>query len=384
MGWWPGDGNANDMAGTNNGVLMGGATANAPGYVGSSFKFDGTNGYVQIPDSPVFHRANLTVEAWVLFTSLDTPPLGGSYPGQQYIVFKQNTLSSEFEGFELSKDRYPPNVGTNDTFCWEVASAVGQLVFLESQTTIATNVWYHVVGVRGTNYIQLYINGNLEAQASVNFPQDYGNLPFYFGTSGQSYWDHRFAGELDEVSLYNRALSSSEAAALYAAGKAGKCKIPEFLTQPSGQNGYWGGNVTFTSIVAGVNPLAYQWQKNGGAIFSASNSTLQLTNLQMTNVGNYVVLVTNIAGSVTSSPAPLSVKVADVSIARANAQSVAALTLGGVSNKTYGIQSSTNLTDWVGLTNLTLTATVNVWPDPHSVTNAVRFYRIVPGPISVP
>ena len=52
VGWWPGDGNANDIVGTNNGMLQGGATATAAGVVGQAFSFDGTNGYVQIPDSP--------------------------------------------------------------------------------------------------------------------------------------------------------------------------------------------------------------------------------------------------------------------------------------------------------------------------------------------
>jgi hypothetical protein len=47
-------------------------------------------------------------------------------------------------------------------------------------------------------------------QTNVNFPQNYGTLPLYFGTSGQSYWDHKLRGALDEVSLYNRALSSNE------------------------------------------------------------------------------------------------------------------------------------------------------------------------------
>lgn len=257
VGWWPAEGNANDIIGTNNGTLMGGATANAPGVVGSAFRFDGTNGYVQFPDSPVFHPTNLTVEAWILFRTLDTPA-HNTYPGQDYIIFKQNSRSTDFEGIALEKDRYPPNVGTNDTFCWETTSAAGQLVFLESVTTIKTNVWYHVAGVRGSNYIQLYVNGKLEAQATVNFPQDYGNLPLYFGTSGESYYDCKFGGLLDEVSIYNRALTSNEIAAIYAAGSAGKCSAPMASSTSlslSTNSATYGDVVACTSTVTGSSPI---------------------------------------------------------------------------------------------------------------------------------
>jgi len=256
VGWWPGEGNANDVIGTNNGILMGGATANAPGVVGSAFQFDGTNGYVQFPDSPVFHPTNLTVEAWILFRTLDTPA-HNTYPGQDYIVFKQNSLSSNFEGIALEKDRYPPNVGTNDTFCWETTSSSGKLAFLESVTTIKTNVWYFVVGVRGNNYLQLYVNGKLEAQTNVNFQQNYGNLPLYFGTSGESYYDCKFGGLLDEVTLYNRALTSTEIAAIYAAGSAGKCRslaASSTALSLSTNLAVYGAPVTFTSTVTGSSP----------------------------------------------------------------------------------------------------------------------------------
>ena len=105
VGWWPGDGNGNDIIGTNNGVLQGGATATITGEVGQAFNFDGTNSFVQIPDVAALRPTNLTIETWVRFTSLDSSGTAGSPPGDQYIVFKQNTRSGDFEGFDLSKTR---------------------------------------------------------------------------------------------------------------------------------------------------------------------------------------------------------------------------------------------------------------------------------------
>src|SRR5258708_6435787 len=84
IGWWPGDGNANDLLGVNSGSLQGGASASAVGLNGMAFNFDGTNAYVQIPDSTSLHPTNLTIEAWVRFSSLDSAGSGGSPPGDQY------------------------------------------------------------------------------------------------------------------------------------------------------------------------------------------------------------------------------------------------------------------------------------------------------------
>ena len=145
-------------------------------------------------------------------------------------------------------------MGTKDTFCWETTSASGTLVFLESVTTIKTNVWYHVAGVRGSNYLQLYVNGKLEAQTNISFPQNYGNLPLYFGTSGQPYYDCKLGGLLDEVSLYDRALTSNEIAAIYAAGSTGKCRAlaASFtLLNLSTNLAVYGASVAFTSTVTG-------------------------------------------------------------------------------------------------------------------------------------
>ena len=148
IGWWPGDGSARDLVGTNHGTLEGGATADSNGMVGAAFNFDGTNKYVQIPDAPELNPQILSVECWVRFDNLDAP--GTSvYLGQQYLVFKQNERSDNFEGYVLSKDRT-----FADVILWEVTSASGQLVRIDTTSTVTTNVWYHLAGTRGSNFIQ--------------------------------------------------------------------------------------------------------------------------------------------------------------------------------------------------------------------------------------
>jgi hypothetical protein len=384
VGWWPGEGNANDIAGTNNGVLQGGANASAAGVVNSGMSFDGANGFVQIPDAAALKPANLTVISWVRFDSLDSAGNTPS-PGQQFVVFKQNSRASSFEGFLLSKER----VTGKDVFSWTITSAAGQSIRLDSIEAIVPGVWYHVAAVRGPDFLQLYLNGQLEAVTNVSFSQDYGNLPLYFGSSGQPSFDRKLSGALDEVGLFNRALSSSEIAADYFAGTNGKCKAPKFLAQPGDATGYWGSIATFTSTATGVLPLKYQWRKNGLPLPNATNSFLLLSNLQSTDAANYALQATNSFGSATSDSAQLKVYAANVAIAQSTnvgSQSVAALSISGVTGQLYGIQVSPSLgpsNHWTGLTNITLPAPSMSWFDLQSATQAQRFYRIVPGPIAV-
>ena len=107
---------------------------------------------------------------------------------------------------------------------------------------------------------------------------------------------------MDEPSLYNRALSSNEIAAIYNAGSGGKCPPaptpPAITIQPTNQTVVAWGHGDFSVAASGTPPLSYQWNFDGTNISGATNTTLTLTNVQLSQAGNYAVLVTNLYGSI--------------------------------------------------------------------------------------
>ena len=82
---------------------------------------------------------------------------------------------------------------------------------------------------------------------------------------------------------------------------------PAITSQPQSQTNSVGANVTFTVTATGTEPLAYQWRFNTTNIVGATTNSYTINDLQATNAGEYSVVVTNLAGSVTSSNATLTV-----------------------------------------------------------------------------
>ncbi|MCU0785680.1 MAG: immunoglobulin domain-containing protein [Verrucomicrobia bacterium] len=82
---------------------------------------------------------------------------------------------------------------------------------------------------------------------------------------------------------------------------------PSITTQPQSQTNTIGGNVSFSVVASGAAPLTYQWRFFGTNLNSATTNSYSLTNIQSTNAGDYTVVITNIAGSITSSVATLTV-----------------------------------------------------------------------------
>ena len=83
----------------------------------------------------------------------------------------------------------------------------------------------------------------------------------------------------------------------------GCAAAPEVKVQPQGQTIAAGGWVLLSVGAVGTSPLKYQWQKEGVAINGATNVFLQVRVLGANQAGNYRVVVTNSAGSVTSAVA---------------------------------------------------------------------------------
>lgn len=107
-------------------------------------------------------------------------------------------------------------------------------------------------------------------------------------------------------------------------------------THPQSQVANSGTTATFTIVGTGTAPFAYQWRKDGTAISGATNAILTLSSVQPTDAGNYSVMVTNFAGTVTSTPATLAVNIAATISTQPTSQTVVAGTTATLSVNAAG------------------------------------------------
>jgi hypothetical protein len=152
--------------------------------------------------------------------------------------------------------------------------------------------------------------------------------------------------------------------------------MPTITAQPISEVAVVGDDVDFDVTAAGAAPLAYQWQFAGTNLPAATNSMLTLTNLTMGQAGSYQVIVTNSAGSVTSSVANLTIYPTAAATLTAPLLSAGQFqfTVTGVPDFTYAVQVSTNLTNWTTIETNTspfVSTDTNVFDFPN------HFYRVL-------
>jgi hypothetical protein len=204
VGWWPGDGNNHDLAGTNNAIMVN--TTFAPGRVESAFSFDGPDSYVQIPKLGVGFASPFSIEAWVWHAT-------NAIDGQRYITLTPDATYLSYDTRGYGKG-FGFALATGDT-----------VVVLTSDIPVEPQKWYHLAGIYdGTNQT-FYVNGAPVAFATIGHP-------IQFGANGD--WLLNFPGSLvthtriDEPAVYKRALTAGEVQAHFNAGASGFCKTVQF------------------------------------------------------------------------------------------------------------------------------------------------------------
>lgn len=304
VSWWPAEGDATDASGVNPGYISNNLTF-AQGEVGLAFNFDGSSNYAIVPASAaldVGQGQGFTIEAWI--NPVDTGP--------RPIV------------------EWNPNAGTYGVHLWITQPADlyvnifdtqnNSHAFVSSGGPLTINAFQHVALTydQSSGVARVFFNGTILVETNLGsfIPQTSYDMYIGFRPPGAPYGQHAFNGLIDELSLYARALSDTEIQTIYAAGSYGKCGLPPappaVFSQPKDQIVRAEGAARFNVVVTGTPPMSYQWALNGNSIPNATNSVLNLTNVQPSQAGLYSVTITNPVGSVASSNAQLKVTVVSV------------------------------------------------------------------------
>jgi hypothetical protein len=198
-------------------------TAPTSGRIGQTLHFNGIDGGVQISNPP--SPGVFSIAAWVRFDSLES---SGSWPGLQYLAFRKNSRTHNFEAFALAKARDDTAESfTADRFMFAVTAVGGENCDVRSITRVVAGECYFVVGTFDGTWARLYINGVQEARSYHPLQIDYGDTPMYFGTTMEP-WDGRLLGTLNEVALFDGALTPDQITSIYKVGRAGKDAAKRF------------------------------------------------------------------------------------------------------------------------------------------------------------
>ena len=217
VAWWPGDNGVNEIIGDRNGTfrnvafdtpaLQNGSAFRA-GTVGRGFAFDGVNDCIEVADHDSLDiTGDLTIEAWVKATATS---------GERTIVSKRDGSNANVTYVLFARDgelRFASRTGGG------AFSDIGSGANLPAGFS-------HVAATISGTALKFFINGaevgagSIPARPATSGPLTIGGtVTDTFPTSSP---DGPWSGVIDELSLYNRALTAGEISIIYAAGAGGK------------------------------------------------------------------------------------------------------------------------------------------------------------------
>jgi len=182
-----------DVAGNNDGTLHGPQWT--IGQVLNALRFDGSNDYVRIPNSSSLNFTEaVTAEAWV-------KPNGN--PGHYQMLLEKGTWAGNASWFFFIHRgagylHYMFGIGIPGGIYYEGCPMIGNL---------EDGVWSHIVGTYDRENIKFYVNGELNNQVPWTQPIRLNPYDLYISYDPQGWF---YKGDVDEVAIYNRALSACE------------------------------------------------------------------------------------------------------------------------------------------------------------------------------
>ncbi|MFH1227842.1 MAG: DUF2341 domain-containing protein [Planctomycetota bacterium] len=234
-----------DMSGNGNNGQLGstsGADASDPswtagGRFGNALTFDGVDDYVSVANEPPFDlTAQVTVESWVKLSASQSASTMWGIAAKGYDgIFPYALIHTNNTGIDGAK--YGFAFGGVTGGLWKLAGST------DSGSLAAVGQWYYVVGTYDGAKFNIYVNGAFVA-SSDNTTIALNNIPVSIGAFYENGPPKYFLnGAIDEVRIYNRALSAAEIAARYnsnAPKVKGDCADIRFTNSDATQEyGYW-------------------------------------------------------------------------------------------------------------------------------------------------
>jgi len=262
IGWWPFNGNANDESGNGNNGTVSGAVLSVDrnGNPNSAYAF--VNNIITISNS-FFNNGwtNYSISIWALTSDINI--------SAQNIY---NTYPHDGEGFGYNHPNAPSKYSfwknsNINVHAWDIFSANPW-----NYNNIQSNQWYHLMIVKENLNYKFYVNGLLDKTSiATNTPLNQ-TCGLNFGSIGSSEF---FNGTLDDIAIWDRALTDTEITTLY-----NGCNLV-ISSQPNNQNvNLSAGTVNF-SVGSSITSAIYQWQTNLGLGFQNISNAGQYSGAQM-------------------------------------------------------------------------------------------------------
>ncbi len=274
VGWWPFNGNANDESGNGNNGTVNGAilTTDRSGNIGKAYYFGGNGKYIDIGSAGLSSNPDTcSFSVWTLLDSL----YFGKFGQTSVILTKRHVdQGPSWTTIQVNSDSLV-NV------CIDRPSTIDNLSY---NNKIVRGQWVNIIVLKKRNRYSLYVNGLFykDTLISYNHVGSSGNM--YVGHSGA--WNTFYYGKIDDIGIWNRALTQQEITALYTG-----C-FNNLAITPVNNNKMIGANATFTATVTDPNP-SYIWQSDFGQGFQTLNSqgnysgtstnTMSISNVQLSN-----------------------------------------------------------------------------------------------------